>query len=237
VTWLRSLLFFAWFFALSVPTAILYVLMLPFPRRAIIVGMRAWAIVVIASLRLLAGLRVEVRGREHLPRGGALIASKHECWLDFVVYLALLPEVCFVMKKELMKIPFFGWHAWKAGMIPVDREAHSKALKAMLRAARARAQEGRQVLIFPEGTRTEPGAAPDYKPGVAALYRDIGAPCTPAATNSGTHWPARGWRLTPGRAVYELLPPIPPGLKREEFMQGLEASIETASNRLLAQGL
>jgi 1-acyl-sn-glycerol-3-phosphate acyltransferase len=235
VIWLRSLLFFAWFFLLSVPLAILYAVLLALPPSAIRTGMRVWGVVVVASLRLLAGVRVEVRGREHMPVGAVLVASKHQCWLDFVVFLALLPEVCFVMKKELMKIPFFGWHASKAGMIPVDREAHAKALKAMLRAAKARAGEGRQILIFPEGTRTEPGAAPDYKPGVAALYRELQTSCAPVATNSGVHWPARGWRLTPGRAVYEFLPPIAAGLKRDAFMAELQDRIETASDRLLAE--
>jgi 1-acyl-sn-glycerol-3-phosphate acyltransferase len=198
------------------------------------VAMQAWARVVLVSLRLIAGIRVEVRGREHLPRGTALVASKHQGWLDFVVMLARLPDVCFVMKRELLMIPFFGWHAWRSGMIPVDREAHAKALKAMLRAARARLKQApRQILIFPEGTRTDPGAAPDYKPGVAALYRDLDLPCTPAATNSGRHWPAHGYRLTPGVAVFEFLPPIPAGLKRDAFMSELEARIETASNALL----
>jgi 1-acyl-sn-glycerol-3-phosphate acyltransferase len=233
VSRLRSLLFFAWFFVLSVPLAILYVLLLILPRRAMLTGMSAWAHVVVASLHVLAGVRLDVRGREHIPRSPALVACKHQGWLDFVVLLTLLPDICFVMKKELMTIPVFGWLSSKAGMIPIDRSARSKALKDMLRKARERAREHRQILIFPEGTRTDPGATPDYKPGVAALYRDLDLPCTPVATNSGVHWPARGFGLTPGVAVYEFLPPIPPGLKREPFMIELQDRIETASNALL----
>ena len=118
-------------------------------------------------------------------------------------------------------------------MIAVDRSAHAKALKDMVKLARLRFAEGRQILIFPEGTRGLPGAAPDYKPGIAALYRDLGCPCVPMATNSGQHWHAKGFRRTPGTVVFEFLPPIPPGLKRAEFMAELEARIEAKSTELL----
>ncbi len=231
---IRSFLFFTWFALFSIPAAMLFCLTMPLPWRVVQVLMRGWAVVVLVGLRLLAGIRLEVRGREHIPQSPSLIGAKHQGWMDFVVLFMLLPDVCFVMKKELMRIPFFGWCAWKAGNIPVDRSAHSKALKGMLRTARVRAKEPRQILIFPEGTRTDPGAPPDYKPGVAALYRDLELACTPMATNSGAHWPARGYRLTPGVAVFEFLPPIPAGLKREAFMSELQGRIETASNALLA---
>lgn len=230
---LRSFLFFAWFFLLTATAAIVYLALLALPGRAMLAGMRAWAVVVMASLRVLVGIRLEVRGRDHIPNSPALIGAKHQGWMDFIALLVVLPDVCFVMKKELMAIPLFGWHSRKAAMIPIDRGAHSKALKDMLRAARERAKEGRQILIFPEGTRTEPGAPPDYKPGVAALYRDLELDCTPVATNSGMCWPARSYGLTPGVAVYEFLPAIPAGLKREAFMSELETRIETASNALL----
>jgi 1-acyl-sn-glycerol-3-phosphate acyltransferase len=103
----------------------------------------------------------------------------------------------------------------------------------MVRQARTRHAEGRQILIFPEGTRAEVGAAPDYKPGIAALYRDLESPCTPIATNSGVHWPAHGFRRYPGTVVYEFLPELPAGLKRAEFMALLESRIETASSAML----
>jgi 1-acyl-sn-glycerol-3-phosphate acyltransferase len=137
------------------------------------------------------------------------------------------------MKKELAPLPFFGWFAVKTKMIAVDRSAHSKALKDMVRQARLRFAEGRQMLIFPEGTRAPVGAAPDYKPGIAALYRDLDCPCTPMATNSGVHWPAHGFRRYPGTVVYEFLPAIPAGLKRDAFMAVLEERLEGASGALL----
>jgi 1-acyl-sn-glycerol-3-phosphate acyltransferase len=153
--------------------------------------------------------------------------------LDVIAPFAFLDDTCFIMKKELMPLPFFGWFAWKTKMIAVDRSAHAKALKDMVKQARARFAEGRQILIFPEGTRGLPGAEPDYKPGIAALYRDLDCPCVPMATNSGQHWHAKGFRRTPGLVVFEFLPAIPAGLKRPEFMARLETAIETKSNALM----
>ena len=168
-----------------------------------------------------------------MPSGAALVASKHQGMLDVVALLALLPDACFVMKKELMPLPFFGWFAWKTRMIAVDREGHAKALKDMARQARDRLAEGRQIVIFPEGTRTEPGAPGAYKPGVAAIYRDLEASCALVATNSGVHWPAHGFKRYPGKVVFEFLEPAPAGLKRGAFMQLIESRIEPASMALL----
>jgi 1-acyl-sn-glycerol-3-phosphate acyltransferase len=237
VTWLRSLLFVAWFYAITVPLAIGYSVTLLMPRKAIMEGMRLWARLVNWGLKTFSGVRIELRGREHMPSGAALIAAKHQGMFDTIGPFSFLPDACYVLKKELLAIPFYGWHARRAGMIPLDREGSSKALKDLMRAARDRLKEPRQIVIFPEGTRQEPGAPPDYKPGVAALYRDLGLPCTPMATNSGVHWPAHGFLRRPGTIVFEFLPPIPPGLKRDEFMATLQDRIETASNKLLAERL
>jgi 1-acyl-sn-glycerol-3-phosphate acyltransferase len=140
-----------------------------------------------------------------------------------------------VLKRELMRLPVLGWYAKAAGMIPIDRGGGSATVRALSDNAADQLKTPRQIVIFPEGTRKLPGAPPDYKSGVAALYRDLGLPCTPVATNSGLHWPARGLVMRPGLVVYEFLEPIPPGLKRAEFMRLLEARIETASNALLEE--
>jgi 1-acyl-sn-glycerol-3-phosphate acyltransferase len=152
---------------------------------------------------------------------------------DVFAQFAWLSYPCFVQKKELLRIPFFGWYAAKAGMIAVDREGHSAAVRKLVRDAKDRLREQRQVVIFPEGTRGEPGVPGDYKPGIAALYRELGLPTHPVATNSGAHWPAHGFIRRPGVIVFEYLEPIPPGLKRVEFMRQLEERIETASQKLL----
>lgn len=230
---LRSLLFTLWLYLSMAIFAVGLSPALLMPHAPAMGVIRLWAKFVLFGLRWIAGVTVEFRGLEHRPTGPALIAAKHQGMLDVVVPFVMLDDPCMVMKKELLPLPFFGWFAWKTRMIPVDRQAHAKALKDMVRNARARLVEGRQIVIFPEGTRGLPGAAPDYKPGVAAIYRDLDAPCWPVATNSGVHWPAHGFRRYPGVVVFEFLPPIPAGLKRAEFMKRLEDSVETASAALL----
>lgn len=232
---LRSLLFSAWLY-LSMPVvAIGLSPALLMPHRYAMGVVRTWARVVLFGLRWIVGVKVEVRGLERRPRGAALVAPKHQSMLDVIVPWLVLDDPCFVMKKELRPLPFLGWFAWKTGMIPVDRAAHAKALKDMLKEARERLRHGRQIVIFPEGTRTAPGAAADYKPGVAAIYRDLDAPCFPVATNSGLFWPAKGVTgFRPGVAVFEFLEPIPAGLKRADFMRTLEERVETASTALLS---
>ena len=230
---LRSLLFTLWLYLSMVVFAVGLSPALLMPHRQARGVVKLWARFVLFGLRWIAGVKVEFRGLEHRPTGPALIAPKHQGMLDVVAPFAILDDPCFVLKKELMILPFFGWFAWKTKMIAVDRAAHAKALKDMVRQTRARLAEGRQILIFPEGTRTTPGEPADYKPGVAAIYRDLEGPCWPVATNSGVHWPAHGFRRYPGTIVFEFLPPIPAGLKRAEFMAELESRIETASNALL----
>ena len=233
MTTLRSLVFTAWLYLSMAVFAVGLSPALLMSRREAMTVIRWWAKFVLFGLRWICDVRVEFRGLGNRPSGAALIAAKHQGMLDVIAPFAFLDDACFVMKKELMPLPFFGWFAWKTKMIAVDRAAHAKALKAMVRQTRARLAEGRQILIFPEGTRTTPGEPADYKPGVAAIYRDVDAPCWPVATNSGVHWPAHGFKRYPGTVVFEFLPPIPAGLKRVEFMKQLESRIEDASTALL----
>lgn len=229
----RSLLFVAWLYLSMALFAVGLSPALLMPHRYAMGVIRGWSRFVLFGLRWIAGVKVEFRGLEHRPTGAALIAGKHQGMLDVIAPFAVLPDNCFVMKKELMPLPFFGWFAWKTKMIPVDRSAGARALKDMVRHARERLAENRQILIFPEGTRQPVGAPPDYKPGIAALYRDLEVACVPMATNSGRHWPAHGFRRHPGTVVFEFLPAIPAGLKRAEFMARLEAELEGASTALL----
>ena len=154
--------------------------------------------------------------------------------LDVFAQYTWLPAAAFVMKKELQWIPWFGWYAAKSGAIVVDREGGSKTMRQVIREGRERFQRGQQVVIFPEGTRQAPGAPPDYKPGIAALYRELDVPVCPVATNAGVHWPAHGFIRKPGVIVFEYLEPIPPGLKRADFMRRLEEAIEARSTELMA---
>ena len=231
----RSLAFVALFYLWSAVAAIAILPLFLAPRRWTLGAMAVWANGVIGMLRVVCGVQVEVRGRQYLPAGAALIAAKHQCMFDAMGPLAVFGDVAYVMKKELLKIPFYGWYSWKAGMIVVDRQGRAKALRKLVADARASLAQGRQVVIFPEGTRVAPGATGDYKPGIAALYRDLGQACVPMATNSGMHWPAHGLLRRPGVIVYEFLEPIPPGLHRKEFMRVLQDRLEASSNALLGE--
>jgi 1-acyl-sn-glycerol-3-phosphate acyltransferase len=222
--------FYIWFTIIGVS---LLPLMLG-PRRWVVRALSVFAKGIIVLLRVIVGVRVEVRGREHIPKGAALIAPKHQCAFDTFGPFAWLSDVCFVMKKELVWTPFLGMYALKAGMIVVDREGHSGALRKLVRDAKDRFRHERQLVIFPEGTRGDSGVPGDYKPGIAALYRELDLPVYPVATNSGAHWPAHGFPSKPGTIVFEYLEPIPPGLKRAEFMRTLSERIETRSMELLA---
>ncbi|MFO0541485.1 MAG: lysophospholipid acyltransferase family protein [Phenylobacterium sp.] len=235
---LRSFLFAIVFYAWSVACAIAMVPMLAAPRSWLLAGMRFWSRSLNVLLKVICGIRVEIRGQEHVPSADALIASKHQTMFDVFVQFGVLKGSLFVFKKELLIIPIFGWIALKIGSIVVDRQGQATALRDMVRRAQEQFRLGdRQLVIFPEGNRKAPGAPPDYKPGVAGLYRELGVPVHPVATNAGVHWPAHGFLRRPGVIVYQYLEPIPPGLKRAEFMRLLEERIETASNRLLAEGL
>ncbi|MDX1710621.1 MAG: lysophospholipid acyltransferase family protein, partial [Rhodovibrionaceae bacterium] len=183
-------------------------------------------------LRVVCGLSYEVRGLKNLPDGPAIVASKHQSAFDTVVFTRFLPDAAYVLKKELLAVPCFGWYLRRCRMIPVDRSGGSRALKEMIAVARQAAAEGRAILIFPEGTRTRPGDSRPYHPGVAALYKALHLPTVPVALNSGLYWPRRSFIKRPGRIVVELLPAIPPGLERQDFMARLREAIEDTSMRL-----
>ncbi|HSM95763.1 MAG TPA: lysophospholipid acyltransferase family protein [Rhizomicrobium sp.] len=235
MVFLRSCIFFLWFALTSAAIAIGGVWVLLLPRRATEILSNTWSRVVLFGLKWIAGLDYEVRGP--VPQGSALIASKHMSMWDTLMLYLLLDDACAVVKKSLINVPFYGWYLWKAGVIAIDREGKASALKQMVAQARAALADNRPLFIFPEGTRKAPGAPPDYKPGVAALYTQTGATCLPVALNSGLFWtgPA-GFLKKPGKVVVEFLPPIPPGLKRAEFMDTLQTRIETATAKLLAEG-
>ncbi len=232
VTWLRSLLFFVWFVVITIVVHVVFLPALLLPRRYVVLAARLWCAGVLWGLRVFAALGYEVRGA--LPRQVALIASKHMTMWDTVAIFYLLGDPVFVLKRVLLRLPFYGWYAQRVGMIGIDRDGGGAALRAMAKAAAGAVARGLSVVIFPEGTRRGVHARPDYKPGVAALYHQLGIPCIPVALNSGLYWTGpHGFLKKPGTIVIEFLPSIPPGLRSREFMRELERRIETATAALL----
>jgi len=206
------------------------------PRWGIIEVARFWARTNLWLLRVVCGTKVEFRGLGKIPPGPLLVASKHQSLWETFALITLFSDPAYIMKRELMWIPFFGWYAWKAGMIPVDRGKGSQAFADMNERARSELARDRQIVIFPEGTRRPAGAEPRYKYGVVHLYAETGVTCLPIALNSGLFWPRRSFRRYPGTIRVEVLDPIPPGLDKDEFFRRLQQTIEPATARLLAEG-
>jgi 1-acyl-sn-glycerol-3-phosphate acyltransferase len=232
---LRSLLFNAVFY---LNTAVWLIAALPafvLPYRVIIEVAKAWGRVSRTMLRVIAGLDYEIRGADRIPTGPVIVAAKHQSAWETFALLPLFDNPTFIIKRELQWIPIFGWFTIKAGMVPVDRRAGLSALNAMIERARAELARGRQLVIFPEGTRRAPGEEPRYKYGVAQLYVAQGVPCVPIALNSGLFWPRRSLLRRPGRILVEVLDPIAPGLDRDAFLTRLQDTIETATARLIKE--
>jgi 1-acyl-sn-glycerol-3-phosphate acyltransferase len=235
MTLLRSAIFFLWFALASTVLSLLALPGLAFDRRFVVFVSHTWSRATLWGLKTIAGLDYEIRGSP-APRS-VLIASKHMSMWDTIALYLLLGDPAVIVKRELLRIPFYGWYIWRAGAIAIDRGGHAKALRKMIEAARGAIARGHAILIFPEGHRMAVGAAPEYKPGVAALYLQLGVPCVPVALNSGLFWTGpMGFIKNPGRVVVQFLDPIPPGLKAREFLQTLEAQIESATGRLVAEG-
>jgi 1-acyl-sn-glycerol-3-phosphate acyltransferase len=205
------------------------------PRGAFIAMAKSWAHTSNALLAF-AGIRVAIRGRERIPEGALLVAAKHQSVWETFALITLFDDPAYIYKRELIFIPVFGWYLWKSDMVPVDRKARGGAMAGMIESARRELARGRQIIIFPEGTRTAPGAPPAYKNGLANLYAETNVRCLPVALNSGLFWPRRKFLRYPGTIVLEVLDPIPPGLEREEFAARVQDHIESATARLIAEG-
>jgi 1-acyl-sn-glycerol-3-phosphate acyltransferase len=232
---LRSLLFN---FGFNLWTALILILGLPvllFPYPVTYRFGRMWVAVTLWMLKRLIGLDHRALGLENLGKGPAIYAVKHQSTWDTLVFALYLHYPAYVLKRELLYLPLFGFYLLRAGMIPVDRRGRASALKRMMAAAKRRRDEGRDLLIFPEGTRVAPGQRHPYQPGIAALYGHLDLPVVPVALNSGLFWGRRSFNKKPGTITLEFLPAIPPGLARKAFMAKLENRLEGACERLAAE--
>lgn len=180
----------------------------------------------------IAGISVEVRGQQYINQTQGIYAGKHESAVETYLLTNYLKRATFVLKKELTYIPVFGWAQALYGMIPIDRSAGASAMKNMLRHAQQYLKNKRPVIIFPEGTRRKPEQEPCYKPGVALLYQQLNMPVIPVATNTGLFWAKNSFLRYPGKIVFEFLPPINPGLNKQEFMQKLQDTLEEKCHEL-----
>lgn len=232
---IRSLIFNVAFYILMVAWLIVALPAYAMPRRAILGVAKLWARQNVFLMRAICNIRVEYRGLGNIPQGPLVVACKHQSMFETFALVPLFADPLYILKRELTRIPLFGWYLLKAGMIAVDRKAGARALIRMTREAVSKVASGRQLIVFPEGTRRPVGAAPAYKPGIAQIYADSGAPCIPVALNSGLFWPRRSLRMRPGKVLVEILDTIPAGLQRDEFFKLLQERIEPATARLIAE--
>lgn len=231
---LRSLLFNVAFFVWTTVVILSGAPTLILPKGALWAVGLFWIAGVLWLLKVIVGIRVDVRGREHLPDGACIVASKHQSALETLVLTAMLNRPAFVLKHELIWIPVFGWYLNKLKMVDIDRSKGGGAIAGMVERAKKVAATGRPIIIFPEGTRRAPGAPPRYRRGSMALYAALDLPLVPVALNSGLFWARRSFIKRPGTVVIEVQPPIPPGRPAEQAQRQLQNAIEQATDKLLA---
>ncbi len=232
---LRSLLFHIAFYVWTAVLAVAYLPLLATSRRTMQSGARFWLRGVLFLAAMICGIRCRVSGREHLPAGAVVIAAKHQSAWDTMIFHQLLDDPVFAVKRELFAVPLIGWYMRKAGCISIDRSSPVRAMRTMIAGASQALSEGRQVIVFPEGTRVSPGFQQPYHAGVTGLYNRGGAPVIPVALNSGVFWGRRAFHKYPGVITIEILPPMPVNLDRDRFLHELRENIETASDRLCAE--
>ncbi len=231
----RSVVFNLAFFAWAFVSAILFIPFFTFSTSTAQMVGKPWAVVSLWLARVLCGIKYEVRGREHIQTSPVIYASKHQSAWDTMIFLTLLPNMAFVLKKELLRLPFWGWYLWRMRMIAIDRAAGASSIKQLVRDGKTALAENRPIVIFPEGTRTKPNAAPNYHAGIVAMYSALGVPVVPVALNSGVYWGKNAFFKKSGTIIIEFLPPIPAGLDKKDFFTRMQNDIETASNQLLIE--
>ncbi|WP_367717735.1 1-acyl-sn-glycerol-3-phosphate acyltransferase [Nitratireductor sp. GISD-1A_MAKvit] len=205
------------------------------PRKKAWFVPKFWAASSLWLQKIVTGAHSEISGLEHLPDGPCIIAPKHQSFWDTIAFLPHIPDALYILKRELMWIPFFGWYVAKMRMIPINRGSRTKALKQAVKSARILMQEKRQLIIYPEGTRRPPGAEPAYKYGIVELYAQLNVPVVPVAHAAGLFWPRRKFLRHPGIIRARFLPPIEPGLPREEFQKRLVQDTEAACDEMLVE--
>src|SRR6195952_2306563 len=228
----RSLIFNVLFYLLLAFWVIVGIPTYAMPRSGLMHISRLWARSSVWLMRVVCNIKVEYRGLEKIPPGPLIVASKHQSMWETFALLQFFDQPLFMLKRELKWIPLFGWYLVKSDMIGVNRGAGGRALLAMTRRAGEEVRRGRQLIIFPEGTRTPVDAPPSYKTGVAQVYVDCGVTCLPVAVNSGLFWPRRNFMRYPGTLVVEFLDPLPPGLTRDQFIKQVSTVIDQATSRL-----
>lgn len=235
--WIRSFLYNIIFYTLTAITCLALVPALMLPRRVTLQAVTFYLWLNTLAEKYIVGLTFEIRGREYIPQTGSYFAaSKHQSTYETLKMFHLFGDPAIILKKELRRIPLWGWHAWKLDFIFIDRKDREGAMASIIKGARHIKEQGRPIIIFPQGTRVRVDQTTEdkpYKGGIAKMYAATNLPIVPLAINSGLFWPRGSFRKYPGKVIFEFLPPIEPGLPEKKVMQALEERIEEASIRLM----
>ena len=231
----RSLIFNVLFYVLTTFWVLVAVPTMVMPPRAFMVIAKCWSRSGVWLMRVICGTRVSYRGLEKIPAGPLIVASKHQSMWETFALMQFFDQPLFIYKRELAWIPLFGWYLVKSRMIGVNRDGGVRSLIDMAKRAPEEVLRGRQLIIFPEGTRVPVDAAPSYKTGIGQIYAKCNVPCLPVALNSGLFWPRRTFLRYPGTLIVEFLDPLPAGLSRKEFTTQIATLIEDASVRIVAE--
>ena len=230
---LRSLLFAIVLAVVTPPYALFGFLTFPLPPRVRHRIITSWAPLVLWFVWHLLGIRYKVLGRENIPAGPAVILSKHQSAWETMALQVIFPPLCFVLKRELLRVPFFGWGLAQIPGIAIDRAAGKDALTQVVEQGKKRLAEGFWVVVFPEGTRVAPGTTRRFKPGGAWLAQQADVPVVPVAHNAGEFWRRNAFLKSPGEIVVSIGPPImPEGLDANEINARAGEWIEAEMHRL-----
>lgn len=232
--WLLSLAFVIQMYLVMAILALIVTPMALFNLNTAYWAIRIYCLWVRWSASVLVGLKSEIRGQ--IPSGNTLICAKHQSFFDILILCSVIRCPRFVMKREILRLPIVGYYAKRIGCIPIDRGKGSIAVQQMLKGVSSKMPNAGPLIIYPQGTRVNPGVKRRYKMGAGILYELYETGCTPVATNVGVFWPKAAILRKPGLAVVEFLPPIKGGKQKEEFMQELQDNVEHHSNLLMREG-
>ncbi len=233
---IRSALFNLFFFILTPLLSVMVLLSRPFGFSASWFWAKLWSKSILGLARIICGIRVEIEGREHFPDKACVVMAKHQSAMETIAMPVLVPPYAWILKRELFHIPIFGWALAAMGTIAIRRGNPREAIKQVIEQGKERLEEGRWVVIFPEGTRSAIGTTGNYQPGGVIVAQKAEAAILPMAHNAGAHWPKRGFIKKPGTVTFKFMPLIDAqtvnATKRNDLLAQLETSIEAETRKL-----
>jgi len=229
----RSIIFYLLLYMWTLTLGVLALPYLLLPSSYVRSLANLWISGILELLRLTCGITYEIKNIENIPDRAVIVASKHQSAFETLLLFRLVKNSIFIHKRELFLIPIFGLYLKKSNMISINRNEGTKAIRKMLNEVKQSILKGYSIIIFPEGTRKKPGDPPDYKTGIAGIYKELEAEVLPVAVNSGHYWPKHTFIKKPGKIIIKFLKPIPSKLEKSEFLKKIESVIEDETNKII----